>query len=599
MATKLFLRETTVNGIGTFRDLITTAGATATTGVVNTAASGTQIQWTKTAGGAVLEWISGRVPAGGFTLSGTMTFNIWASENSAQANAGGRSRVFKRTSAGVETEIAGGPFNHGVEFGTSAAAKNWTGTPTSTTFSEDDRIVVRYYITNIGTMGSAKTCTINYDGPTASASGDSWFQINETVSFKSESQTLSGNITVSGTTGISESTSALANPSVSIGLTSDLASSGGLVQVGSVSLSGTSGIAGSPALKVNLSTSFGLTAAISAINNLVASGILTAAAVTSLVTASVLLASGSTNLSSVSALLTSVVNAISAAISSGVSGTFAAGGNVSVAGTISAASTASVTGSSKASIPASTSLNTTSGVMASTIAYVAGLITLSDTATIVSQSQLDSVADIAPSAVAAIASIANAIVNGSSDYTVSPVLNISAGLIAFGGVTMTGIPGLVTITDASGNVYSVSVALSSTADVAVETEGLLNGIVTLQGAASLSGAATAVLDVDTVLSSITALVLANGASVENGLVLVVSPVTSSNSTSDLSGAVAFATESGLLITFPSFIEVVFTGAATSALAANSHRAYGTDHSNHLTPTSLHVTFGTPTSEVNS
>src|SRR5678816_2979974 len=115
MATKLFLRETTVTAIGSFRDMLASAGASLTTGVVNTAGSGTQIQWTKTAGGAVLEWISGRVPVGGFTLSGTMTFNIWASESATAANAGGRVRVFKRTAAGSESEVGGGPYNDGVE----------------------------------------------------------------------------------------------------------------------------------------------------------------------------------------------------------------------------------------------------------------------------------------------------------------------------------------------------------------------------------------------------------------------------------------------------------------------------------------------------
>lgn len=139
MATKLFLRNTAANGIGTFFDMLATAGAGSATGVVNSAASGTQIQWTRTAGGTVLEYISGRVPAGGFTLSGTMTFSIWAHESNAQANCGARARVFKRAANGTVTEIAGGPWNDGVEFGTSAAEMTWTGTPTSTAFAEDDR----------------------------------------------------------------------------------------------------------------------------------------------------------------------------------------------------------------------------------------------------------------------------------------------------------------------------------------------------------------------------------------------------------------------------------------------------------------------------
>lgn len=186
MATKLFLRTSTANAIGTFRDMLTTAGDVGTdTAVVNTAASGTQIQWTHTTGGAVAEWISGRVPAGGFTLSGTMTFSIWAHESNMNANCGARARVFKRTAAGSESEIGGGPWNDGVEFGTAAAEMVWTGTPTSTAFDENDRIIVRYYITNIGTMASGHTCTLTYSGPDATT-GDSFFQINENVTFKGE-----------------------------------------------------------------------------------------------------------------------------------------------------------------------------------------------------------------------------------------------------------------------------------------------------------------------------------------------------------------------------------------------------------------------------
>ena len=193
MATKLFLRSTTGNGIGAFKDMLSAAGAGSTTGVVNSAASGTEIQWTATAGGAVLEWISGRVPSGGFTLAGTMTFSVWCHESNAQANCGARARVFKRTAAGSESEIAGGPWNDGVEFGTAAAEMVWTGAPTSTAFAENDRIIVRIYITNIGTMGGSRTCTLTYNAADA-ATGDSFFQINETVAFKSEAQSAAPGI---------------------------------------------------------------------------------------------------------------------------------------------------------------------------------------------------------------------------------------------------------------------------------------------------------------------------------------------------------------------------------------------------------------------
>jgi len=189
MATKLFLRNTQNNGIGsTYFDMVITAGSSTSTGVVNTVGSGTEIQWTQTAGGSLIQWISGRVPAGGFTLT-TTDISIWAQESNGTANCGGRYRVFKRAADGTETELGGGPFNDGVEFGTSAAEMTWVGNVTDTAFAEDDRILLKVYITNVGTMGNGRTCTITYNGADA-ATGDSFFNINENVTFKSEAQSL-------------------------------------------------------------------------------------------------------------------------------------------------------------------------------------------------------------------------------------------------------------------------------------------------------------------------------------------------------------------------------------------------------------------------
>jgi len=181
VATTLFLRDTKDSGIGVYRYLQTTRGPGVVTGVVNTVASGTDIQWTKTAGGEALEFISPPLSAG-FTLSGSMTFNIWALESAMAANCGGRARVYKY-SGGVETLILGGPHDDGVEFGTSDGVFNWTGVPTSTAFAAGDRLIVKYYITNIGTMGGGETCTLNYAGVTAGASGDTYWTINENVTF--------------------------------------------------------------------------------------------------------------------------------------------------------------------------------------------------------------------------------------------------------------------------------------------------------------------------------------------------------------------------------------------------------------------------------
>ena len=186
MATSLFLTAGVTNGIGTFFDVATSAGASTSTGIVNTAASGTNIQWTRTAGGTVLEWISGGVPAAGWTFAGSATMKAWGLESANQANAGFRLRLYKRAFAtGTITEITGSPWDKGTEFTTSNVAYSWTFTPTSTAFVENDRLVIRLFITNIGTMGGSQTCTVSYGNSTAN-SADSNLAITETVAFKSE-----------------------------------------------------------------------------------------------------------------------------------------------------------------------------------------------------------------------------------------------------------------------------------------------------------------------------------------------------------------------------------------------------------------------------
>lgn len=198
--TKLYLRSTQTNGIGaTYYDLIVTAGSGSDTAVVNATAAGTEIQWTKTAGGAVAQFISGRVPAGGFTLHNT-DISIWALESTALANIGGRYRVFRRESNGTETEIGGGPFDDGVEFTTSNAEYTWSGDNTDQVFSENDRILIKVYITNIGVM-AVGTGTLTFDAANG-GTGDSFLQFDGLVTFKAEPASVSipqGSLTLSGT----------------------------------------------------------------------------------------------------------------------------------------------------------------------------------------------------------------------------------------------------------------------------------------------------------------------------------------------------------------------------------------------------------------
>jgi len=187
MSTKLFLRNTSTHGIsgtgdGILYDMLTTAGSSSDTTVTNTTASGTEIQATKTAGGSTVAWISGRAPIGGFTLTAA-DISLWQIESNMNANIGGRFRIFKRTAAGVITELGGGPFDDGAEMQTSNTEDIWTANPTDTAFAEDDRILIRYYLTNIGTMAGSFTGTMTFNAADTTT-GDSFFNIAETVTFK-------------------------------------------------------------------------------------------------------------------------------------------------------------------------------------------------------------------------------------------------------------------------------------------------------------------------------------------------------------------------------------------------------------------------------
>jgi hypothetical protein len=191
LATKLFLRLSTTNGITltgeTVYDMVTTAGA-GVSGVqpaVATTAGGTELQLFDTTGLAVAAWISGRAPVGGFTLTNT-DVSGWFSETNMSANAGGRYRVFKY-SGGVVTELGGGPFSDGVECSVfpTVTEMTWIGNVTDTAFAEDDRILVRLYATNVGTMGGGFTVELQIDGADGTT-GDSFFNIAETVTFKAE-----------------------------------------------------------------------------------------------------------------------------------------------------------------------------------------------------------------------------------------------------------------------------------------------------------------------------------------------------------------------------------------------------------------------------
>lgn len=190
----LYLRDSTANGISGFRDLLATKGSATATGVVTTVASGSDIQWTKTAGGAALAWISRRLvqPATFTAASGYPKLQYMASESGNSVNAQVRVRVWKRDLGGTET-LLWGPYDRGAELTTSIGATQISqgvpvGTPGLTaTLDVNDRIVVRVYANNSGTMGNG-TATLQYDGASPSTNMATFAIGAEGLIFKAESE---------------------------------------------------------------------------------------------------------------------------------------------------------------------------------------------------------------------------------------------------------------------------------------------------------------------------------------------------------------------------------------------------------------------------
>jgi hypothetical protein len=88
-----------------------------------------------------------------------------------------------------------------VELTTSIAVQNWTdAAPTSTLVGAGDRIVITWYVTNVGTMGGSQTVTMDYGGNTAAADGDTWVQFTEGIIFQNEAEFIQQIDTGSGDT---------------------------------------------------------------------------------------------------------------------------------------------------------------------------------------------------------------------------------------------------------------------------------------------------------------------------------------------------------------------------------------------------------------
>jgi hypothetical protein len=125
-----------------------------------------------------------------FTLSGTVTFNLWALESSMNANAAVNcSLILWRNGTAVSTICNTA---NGTEEGTSAAGHSIPVTPSSTNVRKGDRLIAIVWFDDATatSMGSGFTLTFRYDGATASADGDSFIQLTETIGFLTTDPTI-------------------------------------------------------------------------------------------------------------------------------------------------------------------------------------------------------------------------------------------------------------------------------------------------------------------------------------------------------------------------------------------------------------------------
>lgn len=188
MATTLWLRNTlsaSTAATPAHLDLTAAAGAAEQTATVTTVNSGTEIQWTRS-GALALTFASGRVPTAGLTFAAgaSITYSFWGKESAAGVNGGLRAKLFQRGWSGTETLINSSDFAS--ELTTTLAEKVWTGTCTSSiSLIEDERLLLRVYARNVGTMG-AGNATLTYNGGNA-ANGDSFLLFSATTTLKAES----------------------------------------------------------------------------------------------------------------------------------------------------------------------------------------------------------------------------------------------------------------------------------------------------------------------------------------------------------------------------------------------------------------------------
>lgn len=136
-------------------------------------------QLTRTPAGAGVIWYSD--PLDAVTISGNVTFNVWAYETNNRANAGITGELLRAGPDGSVISVIA-PVHAPGELWKAMALETWVRTPAPTALANGDRLALRLHMADGGgTMLSGYSVIVSLDGPTAGVSGDTWFQLAEAL----------------------------------------------------------------------------------------------------------------------------------------------------------------------------------------------------------------------------------------------------------------------------------------------------------------------------------------------------------------------------------------------------------------------------------
>lgn len=158
------------------RNPSSTALVTSATSAVATSGA-KKIQLTDTAGGTALKWITKPLTSA-VTISAVAAFmNTWAKESATTTNAKLQWNI--RLYHGAESSTIYGTVTDAAELTASIASYRIASAAlTSKAFAAGDRLVITGYVVNVGLM-AAGTITLDYDGPTSGADGDTFVSVAE------------------------------------------------------------------------------------------------------------------------------------------------------------------------------------------------------------------------------------------------------------------------------------------------------------------------------------------------------------------------------------------------------------------------------------